>query len=50
MKIVHANPAKVNVLWSVVKLIHAINRNAKRLNTGGYTGRAGGENNTKYIN
>jgi len=27
------------VLWSVVKLIHVINRNAKRLETGGYTGR-----------
>jgi len=39
MKIVHANPAKENVLWSVVKLIHVINRNAKRLETGGYTGR-----------
>ncbi|MBP2660319.1 MAG: hypothetical protein H6Q69_3351 [Firmicutes bacterium] len=36
---VHANPAKVSVLWSVVKLIHVINRNAKRLETGGYTGR-----------
>jgi hypothetical protein len=46
--IVHANPAlkmdnPKNVLWSVVKLIHVINRNAKRLETGGYTGRGRGE-------
>jgi hypothetical protein len=44
---VHVNPAlkmdnPKNALWSVVKLIHVINRNAKRLETGGYIGLQGG--------